>query len=694
MSPGPPIRASSSSSSSGPRKGSGSQVSGQVSLEDELAEATQDLLELSEPRGGHYAQRTLPSGLGAQPLPAPSPLLLAGQAGSSRSSSNGTAIDRRLDISGALGIDPSARLTLLNDADGDDNGNDEHGVPGRGQTDSARAKAGHKDASAVASHSDTTAKAHSASELRFPASQLHHTTAPVDAHLTSSLRLKQPRPLSSSSSPNLVAAEQGLRAQFGDDARPASATKQLLDPQIQLQMDALHTRLQGKRSPAPPAAPNDIARRPEDSSLVQSGDGGDHGGISTTSAEGPRLASRVPAFFLQSFPDATQYLGAVGGQQPTRGVATGNSQTPAEETSGKLDVKGFDTVNEPGKDTCAADKEGNGRKGLMPMLSRPSEAAVSGEPTVVQLHGNRRLEREAAQSRRGSLTDTHHSAAQNFHDDGAHSPLQEMAPLPTGDDTSSLLSLAATSATSPSRDRRGGSRRRSLVRRRRSAGSQSLLTVGSSNGSSGGGGGRRGGDEDEDDDDRRASPFTREVSIRGFSIVGARARGHVAYDVRVMLQTGTTVSLLRRFSSFVALRHALVAECGDGRSGSGNVHPLFRRSGAAQKQQKEQARTRTLTRTSSETEASASRSGQPPPPPQTQPAVPRAVLPPLPPRRTGLLHKYAAHHLETRRRALQRWLHSVMLDDTYGTSRALRAWVVGPDDETDGGQGMGDDRDT
>lgn len=100
------------------------------------------------------------------------------------------------------------------------------------------------------------------------------------------------------------------------------------------------------------------------------------------------------------------------------------------------------------------------------------------------------------------------------------------------------------------------------------------------------------------------------------------------------MNQGTTMSILRRFSDFVRLRQALMAECtGSERDRSGSSHA-----------------------------SSSSKS--------------KRVPPALPPKRTGLLHKYASDHLEKRRRALQQWLVVVMLDSRWGASRALRQWVV------------------
>ncbi|UZJ53132.1 hypothetical protein CBS101457_002452 [Exobasidium rhododendri] len=118
-------------------------------------------------------------------------------------------------------------------------------------------------------------------------------------------------------------------------------------------------------------------------------------------------------------------------------------------------------------------------------------------------------------------------------------------------------------------------------------------------------------------------PFARDVQIRGFNTVGEKARGFVCYDIRVITVRGTPIGILRRFSSFCQLKQSLVAE----RPHLANL------------------------------------------------------LPSLPPKRSGLLHKYASNHLEKRRRALQSWLAIVMLDRRWGTTKSLRDWVIGSSDE-------------
>ena len=114
------------------------------------------------------------------------------------------------------------------------------------------------------------------------------------------------------------------------------------------------------------------------------------------------------------------------------------------------------------------------------------------------------------------------------------------------------------------------------------------------------------------------SIFAREVRIRGWSEVGEKARGYVVFHVRVVTKQGLVILVHRRFSSFVALHKQLLAE-----------RPEYTRA-----------------------------------------------LPPLPPRATGLLHKYAPKHLETRRKGLQHWLEAVMLDARWAECSCLQEWIV------------------
>ncbi|CDU24926.1 uncharacterized protein SPSC_04759 [Sporisorium scitamineum] len=115
--------------------------------------------------------------------------------------------------------------------------------------------------------------------------------------------------------------------------------------------------------------------------------------------------------------------------------------------------------------------------------------------------------------------------------------------------------------------------------------------------------------------------FAREIRIRGWSKVGSQARGWVVFELHIITKQGTPIIAHKRFSSFVKLRTLLLKEC------------------------KEQAK----------------------------------WLPELPTRRTGLLSKYDAKYLEKRRRALQRWLEVVALDKVWGSSEALREWVLASD---------------
>lgn len=119
--------------------------------------------------------------------------------------------------------------------------------------------------------------------------------------------------------------------------------------------------------------------------------------------------------------------------------------------------------------------------------------------------------------------------------------------------------------------------------------------------------------------------FANEVRIRGWQRIGSYARGWVAYEVvvttksvRVPLTQGLVLQLYKRYTSFMELRQRLAAEA-----------PQYARA-----------------------------------------------LPALPPRHTGLWHKYLPTFLETRRRALQRWLDYTLLDSRWGSTRAYRDWVL------------------
>jgi len=221
----------------------------------------------------------------------------------------------------------------------------------------------------------------------------------------------------------------------------------------------------------------------------------------------------------------------------------------------------------------------------------PTLSSIGEAPVIVKLHGNGRLEREAQDRTKVDEEASGSSLMQGNNSIFAQSD---------DGDGSSLLSLAATAISSSSRSSSKGRRR--LIRRR-SGGSTSVAN--------------------DDLDTMQDAPFARDVQIRGFTAVGEKSRGFVCYDIRVITVRGTTISILRRFSSFCQLRQSLLSE-------------------------------------------------------RPQHAT---LVPSLPPRRTGLFQKYASHHLEKRRRALQKWLAVVMLDKRWATTKSLRDWVVGSSDE-------------
>lgn len=148
-----------------------------------------------------------------------------------------------------------------------------------------------------------------------------------------------------------------------------------------------------------------------------------------------------------------------------------------------------------------------------PHLSRATSSAV-------RLHGNAR----AARSARAT------SPAQSDHQDDSAWALRASA---DDSDDSSLASLAPTDTRSHS----------SSSRRRASS-------IASS----------RSGEDGEERHGRARSRkcFAREVKVAGWRTVGSKARGHVIYEVRIATHAGTTLTLFRRFSAFLALQSLLV----------------------------------------------------------------------------------------------------------------------------------------
>lgn len=292
------------------------------------------------------------------------------------------------------------------------------------------------------------------------------------------------------------------------------------------------------------------------------------------SQESPHLAAtlraasiarqdRTPDFFTESFPDAQR--------SPNSDI--NSLLSPVAEVKHRTTMSPILNLGSP----------------------RPTQATlgdVSESQVTVKLHGNARLEREA-----GAASTT--VEGDILMDLELASGSVRRLPINDEGDRSSLVSLPATSLTDSSQ---ASSRVRPRARRRRSNGSYSIVS--------------------EDLSTVDDLPFARDVQIRGFTVVGEKARGFVCYDVCVITTRGTSISILRRFSSFVSLRASLASE-------------------------------------------------------RAQYAK---LVPSLPPKRSGLLHKYASHHLEKRRRALQRWLSIVMLDRRWATTKALQEWVVGNND--------------
>lgn len=159
------------------------------------------------------------------------------------------------------------------------------------------------------------------------------------------------------------------------------------------------------------------------------------------------------------------------------------------------------------------------------------------------------------QSRAERETPEDEEAANGWEDEegngAAPSPVTSIAPaLPSpssgaddGDgDTSSLMSLPASSVTATNSDGASFSRRSSL-RRANSSGSagSTLSSRGRASSVSG-------------------EVYARDVRIRGWSEVGTKTRGYVSFEVVVLTKRGVVIHAHRRYSSFAALRKQLVAQ--------------------------------------------------------------------------------------------------------------------------------------
>lgn len=557
-----------------------------TSLESELAEATQDLLSLSNSSNADRRStndvphlKNIQVGLNEAPLPTPSPFTLASRAPSRND---------QVDVGVAFGIHPKARITPLYDHD--------RSTVGPSSTKSTRRKCNEDYEIEYSSLASDAEKKHPpsiglANYERFPVSKLHENSDSVGL-------VHAPSNRSKSVSPNITAVQEDFRARFDFSHGHGGGSA---DSRLKQQMELLQHRLDGSSSPF-------LNETHSEEDMHSADKNGSKNTLETSTSPLVSSSHRVPDFFLESFPDATSYMDRC---KPV--------STIQESASGTM--RDMDSVI----DDMKVHNKSSPFSGLQPTASKPSQATDRKQsPVTVKLYGNRRLEREAQLS--SSTSYSRHSRGtslpQNEQEDGivydatpdtslapaneTLSPLQEMAPLPAGEDTSSLLSLpvssTGTASYTPPRSRSASH----LIRRRRSTGSHSAGAASSVT----------------SDDTPRRERFARDVLVRGFCIVGGKARGHVAYEVQIVTQTGPKITILRRFSSFLALRRAIMAECGS------------------------------------------------------------SVPPNLPPRRSGLLHKYAAHHLEKRRRALQKWLATVMLDSPWCSCRALQAWVVGGDGDS------------
>jgi hypothetical protein len=461
-----------------------------LSLTEELAEATNDLLDLAS-SGSSVSD----PGSMLRPLPTPSPLLLGVQVPT---------------ISTTMGVNKDAKLVLISDDDEDER---EHGS-NRGASKRIKKISKHG-ASGEVDQKDLPLESSFDVDDHLPSSRLNRLVGSV-SQSTSDTAL----------SPHLASSTdswQHRKAKNVDHSRNVASLQSLKTNNIEAEKE--HTRT----------------------------------GV-----------DRTPEFFAESFPIS---------RASDAEASTSNLEVPkATKTSLLSSTTNF---------------------GLGLPLSEPSKATLSSveeSNVTVRLHGNARLEREAQEE--SSLNEDQEYSPRRPtmpHSDSSQSRVQDE------EDTSSLLSLPATSVTSSSQ---ASSRARKRMVRRRSNGSASLTN--------------------EDFETQDDAPFARDVQIRGFNVVGEKSRGFVCYDVRIITIRGTTMSILRRFSSFCQLKQSLAAE------------------------RPQQAK----------------------------------ALPALPPRRAGLLHKYASHHLEKRRRALQKWLVIVMLDRRWGTTKSLREWVIGDSDDT------------
>lgn len=545
------------------------------SLEDELAEATKDLLDLGI---SDQKDRKAKDSINLH-LSTPSPFLLS-RPGSSN----------RLDISKALSIDPNARLTPIHDR-GDKQRNS------LASSSSPSLLLQKNDRSDDSGANEQEPNIHD-KDQKFPSSNLNGSVKSVSVDLLSPFVRK-----SVTSSPGLQAIQDTLREHSWLNRNGEKVTSQ---GKIEKRMELFSAR-------NIPASAGPIGSASTGKQVVMQK-------LGSVSA-GPRSdrnaqQDHIPAFFQESFPDWVKEENVV------RHDAIASSST---------------SKRKEGETNISEDSQSNILPRHYLQSVQPTDAIATQESVTVKLHANRRAEREAIliESDRQDDQQYFNRARSDSLDSHLSSPIQEIVPNPTEDDVNSLMSLPATTATSSSNT--SSARKRKSLARRKSNGSHSYMT----------------GESVENclTSEYTLTPFARDVHIRGFSIVGEKARGYVAYDVRIVTHAGSTISILKRFSAFVNLRKALIDE-------GGTRHVINKSSPSGSR----------FTMNDFKNAGSVKTKGQFRPIPQ------------LPPKRSGLLQKYASDHLEKRRRALQKWLAIIMLDPVWGTTRAVRQFVVGTDD--------------
>lgn len=367
------------------------------------------------------------------------------------------------------------------------------------------------------------------------------------------------------------------------------------------------------------------------------------------SQHGSQSRLHTPAFFIQSFPDATP---GAASPQPS---ADGGAASTVEEHDALVEDE---STSSPAIDVTpsVSPLPSSAARSFVPASKQTAaDAQLSNvHSQTVLLHGNRRAERshspnvarqhrpiedpsiferatslfttqldEAPRDGDDDMQRAEQSIQPPFDDDGRLQDSQDddAEPLspqsPSRDSASSLFSLPVTTTSS---DNASASRRRPF---HRTASTSSSAGSRHSRRSSNGG--------------LTTGPgvLARDVRVRGWSQIGgsgsktgsskASRQGFVTFEIVLTTSQGLTIRAHRRYSAFVQLRAALLAEA-----------------------------------------------------PQHA-----AALPELPPKGDLqlLLHRFSAKHLEQRRLALSEWLQVVVLDRRWGGRRAWREWLVGKEGE-------------